>query len=361
MSLSPARTSASLLSWGATDRGRVRPSNEDCFGVDLDRCLCVVADGMGGHQAGEVASRIVVDDVIDSVRSACGHAEPRTWESEARHWRQFAAGVGPPVTGACGHASPKTWKSEGEHQRQLAAGVGPRRQWKEVLSASVHAANARILELAAADPALAGMGSTVVAAIVRDGLLTVAHAGDSRAYLFDGQRLRLLTRDDSWVATMLEADPDSNPAVFEGHPMRNVLINVVGLRLEMDVHVQDVPLAGGELVLLTTDGVHGVLHPERIVQIITDHPPAEVPGVLIAAAIACGSRDNCTAVVARRAIADGGGAVAPRRSSVLYSAGSVGAGTPYLASTLRPFDDDLRVAPSNVEGRPLGSSGMKPS
>lgn len=248
-----SRTCAGLRAWGATDRGRVRPSNEDCFGLDLDLCLCVVADGMGGHQAGEVASRMVVDHVIEGVRRGGGRSH------------------GP------GAVSP--------------AGL--------VLWSSVHAANARILELAAADAALTGMGTTVVAATLRRGLLTVAHAGDSRAYLFDGDYLSLLTQDDSWLASLLAANPRSNPAEFERHPMRNVLTNVVGLRTDMDVHLREVALTGGELIILTTDGVHGVLEPERLAQIVSDYPPAEVPGLLIAAAMARGTRDNCTAVVAQ--------------------------------------------------------------
>jgi len=214
----------------------------------------VVADGMGGHQAGEVASRIAVDDVIDGVRNP------------------------PPA---------------------LIDAVDGISDAGRLLWTSVHAANARILELAAADPSLTGMGTTVVAALLRQGLLTVAHAGDSRAYLFDGSVLTLLTRDDSWMASMLESHPEPNPAEFERHPMRNVLTNVVGLRLDMDVHLLEMPLRHEDLVVLTTDGIHGVLDPERLVQIVADHPPSEVPGVLIAAAIARGSRDNCTAVVAQ--------------------------------------------------------------
>ncbi len=252
----PARPAcAGLRAWGATDRGRIRPSNEDCFGLDLDRCLCVVADGMGGHQAGEVASRIAVDDLIDRVRGGSS-----------------AQGDTPAPVGA------------------LSA--------SHLLLEGVRSANTRILEVAAADPSCAGMGTTIVAAILRQSVLTVVHAGDSRAYLYRNGHLRLLTTDDSWMASMLAKDPNPNPAELQRHPMRNVLTNVVGLRADMDIHVQEVPLEGGEIVVLTTDGVHGVLEPERFAQILSDHAASEVPAVLIAAALARGSRDNCTAVVA---------------------------------------------------------------
>jgi protein phosphatase len=208
---------------------------------------------MGGHKAGEVASRLVVEGVVEGVRRGC-----RTMSPEP--------GVSIPG---------------------------------QLLWASVHAANTRILEHAAANPDLSGMGTTVVAATLRHGLLTVAHAGDSRAYLFDGNYLTLLTQDDSWLAALLAANPNPHPAEFERHPMRNVLTNVVGLRPDMDVHLREVPLSGGELVVLTTDGVHGVLEPERLAQVVADHPPADVPARLIQAAMARGSRDNCTAVLAQ--------------------------------------------------------------
>lgn len=254
---------AGLEAWGASDRGRVRRKNEDCFGVDLDSCLCVVADGVGGHRAGDVASRTVVDVLMDHVRLGHGGAD------------SIVSQQLPPILNRSAAAS--------------------------ALLAGVHRANARILELGASDPLLEGMGTTVVAAIVKDGLLTVAHAGDSRAYLYDGRELRLLTRDDSWLASVLAVDPDPNPGMLEGYPLQNVLTNVVGMRPEIQVHVQDVPLSGGELILLTTDGVHGAIMPERLARIVAERPPAEVPGGLIAAALARGSRDNCTAVVARYA------------------------------------------------------------
>lgn len=212
---------------------------------------------MGGHQAGEVASRIAVDDLIDRVRGG----------------------------GSTGDALSPAGPLSAAH----------------LLLAGVRSANTRILEVAAADPSCAGMGTTVVAAILREGLLTVAHAGDSRAYLYRNGQLCLLTTDDSWMASMLAQRPGSDPLEIQRHPMRNVLTNVVGLRADMEIHVQEVPLDGGEIVVLTTDGVHGVLEPERFTQILTDHAPSEAPAVLIAAALARGSRDNCTAVVAEYA------------------------------------------------------------
>lgn len=239
--------------WGATDQGRVRSSNEDHLAVDALHQVCIVADGMGGHRGGEVASRVVVDDVMDSVR------------------RGYTAGpfALSPGTSTAGN----------------------------LLRSAVHAANERLLDMAARDERYSGMGTTVVVALIRGAVLTVAHAGDSRLYLRDRHGLRVVTVDDSWMANVLAMDPEADPVQLARHPLRNVLTNVVGGRLEMEVHVQDLPLVGGERIVLTTDGVHGVLQPERLAQIVDEYPASEVPAALIAAALDRGSRDNCTAVV----------------------------------------------------------------
>src|SRR5205823_15048699 len=112
----------------------------------------------------------------------------------------------------------------------------------------------------------AGMGATIAAARVSGGRLSVAHVADSRLYLVAGRRLRQITTDDSWVASMLAHDPDADPLLLEHHPMRNALTNVVGARARTEVHVVEETLAGDELLLLSTDGVHGVLDSQRIEQ-----------------------------------------------------------------------------------------------
>jgi protein phosphatase len=254
------RAPAALRAWGATDQGRVRRTNEDCFRIDLDHGLCVVADGMGGHNAGEVAARLTAELVVDAVRGA--------------------AAAGP----------------FGADRSLSAAGT--------LLRNAVHRANARVLEEAAALPDYAGMGTTIVATLVRDGVLSVTHVGDSRLYLFDGQLLRQLTEDDSWMAGMLAADPGADPSVFQRHPLRNALTNVIGARAEVYVHLLEVPLQGGEVLLLTTDGVHGVLDLDTLNGVLSGGLRtglSEVAAHLVAAALARGSRDNCTAVVAEYA------------------------------------------------------------
>jgi serine/threonine protein phosphatase PrpC len=247
-----------LVAFGATDKGRVRPINEDCFAIEEALGLCVIADGMGGHNAGEVAARLAVDAVVDVVKE---------WTADAVH----PFGLDPTLSG------------EGN-----------------VLRTAILLANAEILERATTAEHYAGMGTTVVATRVTGGRLAVAHVGDSRLYLFAGHTLRQVTRDDSWVATVLATDPKADPLLLRHHPMRNALTNVVGGRPRTEVHVVEEPLAGGELLLLTTDGVHGVLDDERLEQLMQeDENPRELAERIVSAALTRGSRDNCTAIVAR--------------------------------------------------------------
>ena len=169
-----------------------------------------------------------------------------------------------------------------------------------VLRTSILLANVQILEARDSAEHYAGMGTTMVAARVVAGRLSVAHVGDSRLYLFDGQRLRQVTRDDSWVATDAGHDPKADPLLLQHHPMRNALTNVVGARPRTEVHVVEDTLAGGELLLLTTDGVHGVLDDERLERLMRDEEnPGQIAEQVVAAALTRGSRDNCTAIVAR--------------------------------------------------------------
>ena len=248
--------SASLRAQGRTDTGPVRPVNEDRFVIDEALSLSVVADGMGGHNAGEVASRIAVEAILDVCRATAPLAWPFGFD---------------PYFSEAGN----------------------------LLRTALHTANARVFEAAGSSEQLTGMGTTVVAGIVREGRLSVAHVGDSRLYLYSGKRLRQVTRDDSWLASMLAENPEADPAMFQNHPMRNALTSVVGAERGTEVHLAEEPLEAGALLALTTDGVHGVLDARRLEELLAaGGSPAEIAGSLVEAALARGTRDNCTAVVA---------------------------------------------------------------
>lgn len=245
-----------LTAYGLTDKGRVRPTNEDCFAIEEALGLCVIADGMGGHNAGEVAARLAVDAVVDYVR---------------RPDVTFPFGCDPALSDT-----------------------------GNILRTAILLANVQIREVAISSHDYAGMGTTIVAAQVSGGRLSVAHVGDSRLYVAAAGALRQVTQDDSWMVSMLAHDPAADPLLLEHHPMRNALTNVVGARARTEVHVVEQALAGGELLLLSTDGVHGVLDERRLERMLReDEDPRAIAHGLVKAALARGSRDNCTAVVAR--------------------------------------------------------------
>lgn len=242
---------------GLTDRGRIRSTNEDRFAVDEALGLCVVADGMGGHNAGEIAARLAIDAIVDFVRNP-----------EQRGW---SFGLDP----ALGEAGNR-------------------------IRTAIHLAHLQILEEAGASDACAGMGTTIVAALVDGDRVAVGHVGDSRLYRLTGGRLRRLTDDDSWMASMLAHDPHADPVALLHHPLRNALTNVVGARSRTDVHVVEETLVNGDLLLLTTDGVHGVLDDARLERLLAGPgTPGNAAATIVHTALACGSHDNCTAIVAR--------------------------------------------------------------
>jgi protein phosphatase len=249
-----------LRAYGLTDKGHVRPTNEDCFGIDDSLGLCIVADGMGGHNAGEVAARIAVDTVVDYMRTAAS--------SRAGAYGPF--GVNSALT----------------HDGNL-------------LRTAVHLANTQVLEASVIARECSGMGTTIVAAFVRGERLSVAHVGDSRLYVFSERRLRQVTDDDSWTAGMLARDPRTDLAALQNHPLRHALTNVVGAQPYTDVHVADETLREGDLLVLTTDGVHGPLDERRIAELVEGEDIAGMAASLVAAALSSGGRDNCTAIVAQ--------------------------------------------------------------
>jgi protein phosphatase len=150
----------------------------------------------------------------------------------------------------------------------------------------------QVLEQAGHSFAYAGMGTTIVAAVVVDGRLSVGHVGDSRLYRLNGGRLRQLTGDDSWTAAVMAKDPQADASLLQHHPMRHVLTNVVGGRRRTEVHVVEEPLAPGDRLLLTTDGVHGVLDERWLV--VPPQLSFEAPWRAAAATIARPSwRNTC--------------------------------------------------------------------
>jgi protein phosphatase len=226
---------------GLTDTGRKRRQNEDAFVREPP--LFAIADGMGGAQAGEVASRLA-----------------------AAAFEEGASAV---------------------HGEDGVATV-------------VRAANARIFERAVQDPAVAGMGTTATVAVVDEqaGTLTIAHVGDSRAYLYRDDALEQLTTDHSLVGELVRSGrlTEDEAAV---HPHRSVITRALGTDADVDVDTLTVDVAAGDLVLLCSDGLSAMLRDEEIVQVLrsTAGDPQPAAEALVAAANAAGGEDNVTVVL----------------------------------------------------------------
>jgi serine/threonine protein phosphatase PrpC len=244
---------------GLSDRGPVRKSNEDSYISDPTLKLFVVADGMGGHSAGEVASNLAVETIESFIR--------RTDEDGEFSWPY---GIEP------------TLSFSGNRLRT-----------------AVHLANRRVFRAAERYDEYTGMGTTLVGALISGKRMAVANAGDSRLYLFSGGSLTQLTRDDTWAATVLASQAGPNGAVPH-ESMRRVLTNVLGAREQTDVRMTEHDLTSGDAILLCSDGLHSVLDDKAMEALVsTGGTAVEVVTQLIQAALSRGARDNITAVLAR--------------------------------------------------------------
>src|SRR3954466_1209131 len=215
--------------WYASDLGRQWQGNEDNFFVRAP--LFVVADGMGGAQAGEVASEIAV----------------RSFDDEL-----------------------------------------PNGSLPEALADVIKAANKRIHDKARADESLHGMGTTTTAAYVDDDEVVIAHVGDSRAYLLrDGDLIRL-TRDHSLVGELVERGKLTEEQA-ESHPQRSVITRALGPEPNVQVDVSDYPAHDGDLFLLCSDGLTAMVHEQKLKPLlVTDSSLEDLGRELIAAANAAG-------------------------------------------------------------------------
>ena len=167
------------------------------------------------------------------------------------------------------------------------------------LRTAICLANQRVCEAAEDHPEYSGMGTTVVCALLNGSTVTIGHVGDSRLYILAGGKLTAQTQDDTWAAFLL-ANAGESGLMPEQHPLRNVLTNVLGAREQADVRLSEHDLNGGELILLCSDGLHGVLEDDDLAKILGGGgTPAAMVASLIEAALAHGTKDNITAVLVR--------------------------------------------------------------
>jgi serine/threonine protein phosphatase PrpC len=170
------------------------------------------------------------------------------------------------------------------------------------IKTGIRLANARVFQAADNREELTGMGTTIVATIVSGDVLTIGSAGDSRCYLVRGGELRQLTRDDSWVSAAL-GEGILNSDDIEHHPLRNVITKAVGARDSIDLDALEHKLQDGDVVMLCSDGLHGMLNDQRLASLLLPVPDSleEATARLIDAANEAGGKDNVTVVLLRYA------------------------------------------------------------
>jgi serine/threonine protein phosphatase PrpC len=244
-----------------TDVGMRRNHNEDCFGILEEEQLVLVADGMGGHAAGEVASGIATIEVGKFYgRSAHDEGMRFPFEKDPR-------------------------LSELENRLVCAFKV----------------ANRRIFQTATSDGGRRGMGTTLAAAAIHDGKIGIAHVGDSRVYRIQDGTITRLTRDHSLLEQFKEINPGMTREEEHNFPHKNVITRALGLTDDVEVEVKQLEIKTGDLYLLCSDGLSGHVEDEDILALVTeagDNLRAAV-GKLVDRANAEGGNDNITAVLLR--------------------------------------------------------------
>lgn len=239
--------------FSALDTGRARSNNEDAVRIDEAIALAVLADGMGGYNAGEVASAMAVDCVCDDMA------------------------------------------------RWLAEPAGPRDEDQvcAALMASAQHANQAVYDAAQSRAEYAGMGTTLVAALFHEDRVWVGHIGDSRAYRLRGGKLEQLSRDHSLLQEQIDAGlltPEE--AVYSMN--RNLVTRAVGVEPQVELEVVGHDLRVGDTVLLCSDGLSDMLPDAAIAQVMRANDSLALAGqALVAAANAAGGRDNISVVLVR--------------------------------------------------------------
>ena len=244
--------------WAAlTDPGLRRSQNEDSYCARPELGLFVVADGMGGHAAGEVASNLAVEAIANVVETTTELGPQDTWPIP------FDTSIG----------------RDGNRLR-----------------AGFDLANRRIAERVAEATELRGMATTAVAVLLTERVLALAHVGDSRAYLFRESALTRLTRDHSWVEEQVQAGMLSESAARE-HPWRNIVTRALAGAETVDVEVAELELHDGDRLLLCSDGLSSVLTDTAISEIVAASDRDTVCSELVRLVNEQGGPDNVTTLV----------------------------------------------------------------
>jgi PPM family protein phosphatase len=242
--------------FGLTDVGLVRSHNEDSILLVPKLKLYALADGMGGHLAGEVASGMVLETLQD-------------------YLEKTAKGLVPPV----GDDDPLFSESA------------------NLLASGVRFANRAVFEAASGKPELRGMGTTIVAVMIVDNRAVIAHVGDSRAYLFRGGKLKQLTSDHSWIEEQVRSGLMSREEAMVATG-RNMLTRAIGQEEQVLVDLKELPLKDGDCLMLCSDGLFGMVNDKEIESVLDGYRDPEIAcRELLSYANGMGGGDNISIVV----------------------------------------------------------------
>lgn len=246
-----------LKSGALTDIGQKRHHNEDCVFVNEAIGLFAVADGMGGHAAGEVASGAAIAALGEFVAQAHDD-ENITWPMAIRE----------------------------EFSRE-----------ENILHTAVALANQQVCSLAGENSAFGGMGTTIAAVYVYDDAAHVCHVGDSRVYLLRDGKLTCLTQDHSWVNEQVQRHIISEEEARH-HRWRNVITRALGNRQDVEIDLKSLPLEPGDKLLICSDGLTTMLSDDVIAEALSaKSEPEEICQELIRLANGAGGLDNVSAVI----------------------------------------------------------------
>jgi PPM family protein phosphatase len=249
-----------VLCEARSDVGRKRRGNEDSLFLNPDQHLYVVADGMGGHAAGEVASRVAVDAINEFVTLTGGNEEI-TWP----------------------FGLDETISYDGNR-----------------LKTAIRYANRKVLEATKEKSEYEGMATTVAAVLVDGDSANLGHVGDSRIYLMRNGTISQLTTDHSWVNEQIVGGMIS-PEQARSHPLRNVVTRALGGKSDLQVEMQVHKIEPGDVLLLCSDGLTTMMPDEEIARVVSEaNGDVETAArELVAAANAKGGEDNITVVMLR--------------------------------------------------------------
>ncbi|MCB0218302.1 MAG: Stp1/IreP family PP2C-type Ser/Thr phosphatase [Chrysiogenetes bacterium] len=251
-------------SFGITDTGRVREHNEDALLTNDKLGLFIVADGLGGHNAGEVASRMTTE-VMESFTKKALSGDEITWP------------YGP----------------QADLTRE-----------ENIVASSILLANREVADCAASEPEHMGMATTVVSLLIHEGEKStdaiIGNVGDSRIYRLRGSEFEQISEDHSLVGEQYRAGLLTREQM-DTHPQRNIITRAVGSRDELEVDIFSVEIEKGDLFLLCSDGLNGELSDAAMCQILLDNDGSlkKAGKALVDAALEAGGRDNVTIVLVK--------------------------------------------------------------